>query len=47
MLFRIAEEYGDTFDVHFPGGIEASIVQMREMTYGRREMARETDGTVE
>lgn len=43
----IAEEQGDAFDVDFPGGVEAGVVDGCEATDGGGEVTGVADGAVE
>jgi len=47
LLMDISEELRDAHYVHFPGGIEASVVEIGKGADGRGEMTGETDRTIE
>src|ERR1700729_2050794 len=46
VLNFVAEDLWDTFDVHFPCGIETRVVNGGEMTHSRGEMTRITNWAI-
>lgn len=46
-LELIAEEEFNTLDVHLPGRVQPGVVDVRQTTDGRGEMAGEPDGAIE